>query len=571
MGFAGASRLRTAIALTALLAAACSGGGSPPATLSAPEAASTPAPTAAAASSAPEAASTPAPPPLATPAPGARSGLDLVEPAPGAFEHRTFEDGEAIDWTHGTFFLDAETGRTEGYAVAGVEGGWRYHGDRDGWIEARRITGTGGWRLLVDRTTDLSWRWPGASLLLDAVSDDHLLFQDLSDGNPTGRFALANRRMEEVTRFAVDPGNAWPYARFSPDGHTIALESGNTVYLIPVRPSGPPEVLVTPAPFGVAFGSFGDDGFSVKSWPGTGEVKEQHFSWEGVALPAPEPDPGSACARGDSVPFGHARKLSPDGRYAATLEGGPYYDKEVGWVTEIPWPTIVVSDAETCAPIFRVRSAYIHLYLKTAWLSSSEGLVLSTNTGYAIALVRPFPALIPLPSGQPGPEPAPTGDGRYFAYGSRVYDAVADRWRGPSGVGRVWHRWKDSHRERWFEIRDTPPGETRFNWLLLPPKIDFPPFRDGIAFRVERTGSCLRIREEPGEAGRVLGCLPDGERLTFVEHEVLSPFLNYDAYKKTGKPWPHPSIALRGSSLWVYVRTAGGAEGWASHDWLGHD
>ena len=93
-----------------------------------------------------------------------------------------------------------------------------------------------------------------------------------------------------------------------------------------------------------------------------------------------------------------------------------------------------------------------------------------------------------------------------------------------------------------------------------------------------RTDSCLRFREEPGKAGRVLGCLPDGERLLFVEHDVLSPFLNRpplkrgDGYAGIGeRPWPHPSIALRDSSLWVYVRTAGGAEGWVSRDWLDHD
>lgn len=88
---------------------------------------------------------------------------------------------------------------------------------------------------------------------------------------------------------------------------------------------------------------------------------------------------------------------------------------------------------------------------------------------------------------------------------------------------------------------------------------------------MERTGSCLRLREKPGEAGRVLGCLPDGDPLLFMEHDVLSPIHDPDAYKKTGKPWPHPSIALRSSSLWVYVRTAGGAEGWVSHAWLGPD
>ena len=63
-----------------------------------------------------------------------------------------------------------------------------------------------------------------------------------------------------------------------------------------------------------------------------------------------------------------------------------------------------------------------------------------------------------------------------------------------------------------------------------------------------------------------------------MEHDVLSPFLSTpplnrgSGYEGIGeRPWPHPSIALRDSSLWVYVRTAGGAEGWVSRDWLDHD
>lgn len=103
----------------------------------------------------------------------------------------------------------------------------------------------------------------------------------------------------------------------------MALESGGTVYLIPVRPSGPPEVLVTPAPFGVALGSSGDDGFSVTSWPGTGEVKKQYFSWEGVALPAPEPIPGlparAATASPSAMPPSCLRTGATQPRWKAAL------------------------------------------------------------------------------------------------------------------------------------------------------------------------------------------------------------------------------------------------------------
>ena len=105
--------------------------------------------------------------------------------------------------------------------------------------------------------------------------------------------------------------------------------------------------------------------------------------------------------------------------------------------------------------------------------------------------------------------------------------------------------------------RSTREGAGRLG-CCSPPKIEYP-FSEEIAFRVARTGSCLRLREEAGEDGSVLACLPDGERLLLAEH--AEP--DY---------WPpHPSIVLTGTPQWVYVRTEDGAEGWVSHDYLAHD
>ena len=188
--------------------------------------------------------------------------------------------------------------------------------------------------------------------------------------------------------------------------------------------------------------------------------------------------------------------------------------------------------------------------------------------GYAIARVAPEPALTPLPDEWPGPDLAPTGGGRYFGYGSRVYDAAGDRWYGPEDAGGPFW-WGASHRERWFHsVIFDDWGSGVGHWLLLPPKIEYPPFAEEIAFRVARTGSCLRLRENPGEDGRVLGCLPDGARLLFAERDAAVP--EWDGFRRAGlSPFlsPHSSLSLP----WVHVRTADGAEGWVSHDYLDHD
>ena len=586
-----------ALAALVLALAACTGGEPPPAP------ASTPAPTAVAT---PEASPTPEATATATPTP--RRGLEWIEPAPGAFEHRTFGDGEAIDWTHAIFVLDVETGLTEGYAVAGLEsyehGYYGYSEYRGVWIETSDVEGT--WRLLLDRETSQSWRWPPSALSLRAASDEHLLFEELDDGESTGSFVLADRALEETARFSVDGSVAdryfigsnsspflvdkWsgtidgPPVTFSPDGSSIVIETTtNQLYFVPVESARPSLLFELPPPppqdggeeeirlgsFRFQFGQQANVGPRITATYGyternkegdiwiTRHTEKAYFSWDGEALPAPCPG-----------------KLSPDGRYSAVLEGSPYWILHLGNVpVEHPWPSVVITDAETCAPIFRVRSAYAYGWAwRAGWLPTSDGFVVGVREGYAIVHVGPEPALTPLPAGWPGPEAAPTEGGRYFGYAHRVYDLVRDRWHDPTG-GEAWHvdwRWGDSHRERWFHPL-YPEGGGIYRWLLLPPRIEFPPPSDGIAFRVAGTGSCLRLREEPDADGRVLDCLPDGERLLFADSGV-----EVEQNWSGGPASPHSSIALERLKhyelrVWVYVRTEDGAEGWVSHGYLAHD
>ena len=249
-----------------------------------------------------------------------------------------------------------------------------------------------------------------------------------------------------------------------------------------------------------------------------------------------------------------------------------------------PWPSLVIADAATCTPLFRVRSARTHgLGWRADWLSNSAGFVIGDHDGYQIVRIHPTPHLVRLPGrgarlanlggggigGElEGPEPAPTGDGRYFGYGPSVYDAVADRWLGPElDSPHPWAWWGESHRERWFELTNESHGGNE--WLLLPPTIELPPFPDVIAFRVAGTGDCLHLRALPGETSAIIGCLPDGAGLVLTEPAETPPHLVHDI---GGIPsQPHPAVALSYPAVWVHVRTADGAEGWVSHDYLEHD
>ena len=429
-----------------------------------------------------------------------------------------------------------------------------------------------------------------------------MLFAEPS-GAWDGRITLANAEMEEVARFTTDSEVYERTVVVSPDGQAIAVQSERTVYLVSIE-SSRISVLFEADP----------DAKNVRVWidttwkgptvhvvfshvVGSKEEAQEHvsdhfFDWDGEPVARPGCPSGGAPSTGwvDGSAW-----TSPDGRYVAWLEGEPAFKKYVGFTRlDDPWPTLVIAGATTCAPLFRVRSARTgELWWNAEWLATSEGIVVGTHDGYVIVRVRPEPEIVPLLRGggtwgawQTGPQPAPTGDGRYFGYDCNVYDAFEGRWvllsdaivdddqgsaRVPDSGGGSPCWWGDSHRERW-SVSGEDWGEGWVEWLLLPPKIEFPPFSEEIAFRVARTGDCLHLRSEPDTDGEILDCLRDGVRVVFVQRE----------HPKGAEPSPydparlHPSIGLgapgiRSVPVWVYVRTEDGVEGWVSHDYLEHD
>ncbi len=484
---------------------------------------------------------TPPPTPVPTPTPVPCRGVECIEPAPGFFEHRIWAQGETVgrDWYGGSFVLDPETGRIEGYRPVNLrDGGDRYYeGGRGSWLatfyDRGSDRGEDRWSVLLNRKTWEAWHWPSRSLRLVAMSRERLLFEDRDEeagghprGSPTGQFMLLDRDMESTARFTVGDGDGDPRAVFSPDGLTIALEVADTVYLVPVE-SARPALLSQPQfhdVLGEPRGAFIANSWLnwstapnilVITWYDDGERLERYFSWDGDPLPAPAE---SAC-------FGTP---SPDGRYVAVPEGAPVF---IMYLDDPPppnpWASVRIVEAETCEPILRVRSVRLRERVwSAAWLSTSDGFVVGVDDGYMIARIRPTPELVRLgPIGGPGPwdtgpDPAPTGDGCFFGYGPKVYDACEDRWfdygrsplDGPAG-------WGETHRERWFVPSDYW-GEGWVEWLLLSPKMELPPFDDAIAFRVAGTGSCLYLRERPDPEAAVRDCQPDGARLRFVGLEL---------------------------------------------------
>ena len=384
----GRSACAATLALVALLALAC---GTPdaPAPTPAPTATATlvvtptvvatavpePTPTATpTVAPTPTSASTPTPTPTTTPTatptvePTPAPLAELVEPAPGAFEHRTFELGESIDWMNGVFFLDVESGRTAAYRDAGMLMKDIGHSPDGVWIRAS-LWGESQ-QLLLRRETGQAWQWSGAKLRLLAMSQKYLLFEQKRGRNSW--FILANHQMEEVTRFFIEDTHEYQKGSFfSPDGHIIALNTGNKVFLIPIHSLTPSilfearnhdkfgemqNVIVTgqgyPQYVGYPFNVSGP-WISVYIIYDSGSEKF-YFTWEGESLSElPRPHcPGTP---------------SPDGRYVAIQEGEPIFSfyRDIALVQ--PWPSVVIAHATTCSPLFRIRSAHLSLIF---WMDS---------------------------------------------------------------------------------------------------------------------------------------------------------------------------------------------------------
>lgn len=486
--------------------------------------------------------------------------------------------------------MDTETGRTEGHRV------WREDDEVDGSAPLYTIEGNhnrwvtahdGATSLLLDRTNGQAWRLP-AHLRLVAASQDALLIRDTRASGPD---ILTDNEFREVERF----GHLGSPVFFSPSGERLlfgaegsvevmALETMTRELLFTSRPheewGAPLSVDFSPVRAGqeilvsVTYDASDADG------PVQGVNEWYRFGWDGRELSrAASPDDPAG------VPW--RATYAPDGRHVAWMERGvPFGGLVYGF--DGAWPSVVVADAETGEPLFRVRSASLWLpsssgWTGAVWLASGDGLILNTRGGAVLLHIRPHPEIERLPSFVF--LASPTGDrffvGGYTIWGDvrqevvAVYDAYEDRlytasllWRYRDGEAHYlrpsWPSWGTSEHElRLTFARINPGGIGGGLHEFTQPKIEYPPFSDEFAFRIAPTGSCLPLRAGPG--GSVRDCLPEGTRV------VLNASPEWTE-REGGK---NPFAQRRGnddrSRLWVHVRTEGGLEGWVVFDSLEHD
>ena len=370
-------------------------------------------------------------------------GIGCIEPVTDAYVRETWEPGEQIgsrEWRYGFFFLNTETGRTEGYrgtdwtnvypnlSIYSAVGPWlKWHG------------------LLINRLTGEAWRWPEDSLTILAISEEHVLVVERAADTTDARVALLDSDMQLVGEFVHSVETRYgTHANFSPDGRTIALVVDlAAAYLIDVESVSLRVLLEGAERAGWERGAvrieraYRGPGLLVQRtywresdesddvWAAEYSDENRYFAWSGNPLPGSGDPFFSACR--DS--------LSPDGRYVVREEGAPVgiaYNED--WVpTADPWPSVVIADARTCEPLFRIRSALVgpRWFPESSggsWLADSSGYVLDVDHGGMMVRISEEPELVALPSWGGRLVAAPTGGGHYFANLSGVWDSREDTW-----------------------------------------------------------------------------------------------------------------------------------------------
>ncbi len=554
----------------------------------------------------------------ATPTPGT---ITLpIEPAPGAVTKVTYAPGEEIEGIRpgpagiappdgAVFFMDTETGEIEGWYVTDGDFDWSSCGVRgdNRFVTCSSGIGENTTEYLIDRESGEIYQWNPDEIGILATWPSGLVFEeaDPSGAEPTRHFTITDVALQ--TRSTFDLPNTTrrsitesimltPYVVL-PDESGLAILVDRRLYLVDIG-SGSSQ-LISEIPETLILTSIQvtptREGFSAT----LSSVPEKKDGIVAVQTTVVRRYSGEGELISEGPPDGGGGLFSPNGKLVA--RGGSLRVDSVPILaigSRIDWPVVVVADADTGEPRFRVRGAALCYgdigsgeagSGRRRWLADSSGILVATKSGFRIVeVVEPALRLAPLANANqflPFFEPSPD-DPDLFAVGSNEFVPEGE---GGGLLGDL--ILVDAHGNSLREVVLAPTAgglghlppwgssgsEVRFNiphpdhhgagdcgvGVTPPPKIEFPPFDDDIHLMVAADGDCLNLRDLPVTAATVITCLPDDTSVTVTEVSLTE----VPGYFSSLEPFVI-SVSYSDGDEWAHVRTDTGQEGWVSSEFL---
>lgn len=512
----------------------------------------------------------------------------LFEPVDDAFEYREFAPGESIDWEHGLFTMDLNSGavfgwrlRTDGaaqpfafdYRLTG--GAITCTGEEHGWMH---YTGSGAsyrWRLDELRlVASLAAQGPGGvsaflferQLPADGSRRRHY---ELLRGQPGAPMAtlVVGPSDQMVTEPLISPDGSrvafWTWPSGGP--LRVVVQSADGVFSREAEIVGAgslPELL--PAPFLPVKGIAHFDAFVRVRAEGSSSVRLQRFDWDG--LPQGPVREIASVWLPDVAPGG-ATMVTEDWLLQSNPAGMDYFIWQ--------WPAVDVWGADG-GRLFRVRSAsllYGDALDGSRWLADSRGFVALVNSreedatlgarlAYAVVAADGDEVerldIPPSPGDRwweqaisRAPTPSPFDSdwfalGRLEAWNPRTGRHLVANLAGQGGPAH-YGPWSGEGKTFVFAL---PHGghDGAFPPILLNALVEREDYATDFPLKV-RAGDCLNLRDAPGRDGAVAVCLAPATQLELVRDDTAA------------------TAAIADGATWVRVR-AGEREGWVSTSYL---
>ena len=518
--------------------------------------------------------------------------LSFLEPSSGEFERREFALSDTIDWTSGVFYMNTRTGAMTAYQRAATIA----HPPSAAVtaVGPRFVAALDSPELLLDRNTGAEWRWDANGWRLMAATDSFLVFAESRTGKDVGRYVIARADLKSAIEFKTGVSTWTQWTIHDKVAAFVGQEWRDRVALVDLTSGTTRTVFAAPAAlngkhsWGVSIQPDRDDSFTAlytcyeneqsDQYPsGPAEYLLQRISWNGDLL---------------DTSFGPRwfESDSPDGKYRIR-ETVLHTKPSVGEGSGEAWSAIELLTADGF-PLLRVRSAalaYGDSLPRNRWLADSSAFVAmirdlgeprAPNRPFRYALISPRGAITELPTppvepdqwykrpGINGPVPSLRDPdllsfGRFYLFNRRTGDWFIPKMTDTGGPAH-WYQndspWMAGPDEMVFSLGHGGHGGSGAP-ALIASLVEQSPFPNEarMRFRVERTGSCLNMRDKPDQNASIVSCLPDG---TIVELDPQGEAL----WEGAQQGYSHATSA---TGTWALVTAPGGLRGWVSPAYLG--